>query len=428
MKRVLFIAQHFLEANMGALRMRRLARHLPAHGFEPIVLTRGGTIPAELASDKTLPALHQIESVNLTQLYRRLRARPAADARPPSGVRQQNVGLTSFLNRWFMIPDKQCTWRRPALAQAGVFIARHRPDVIFASLDPRTNLLVAATLGRRHGIPVVLEYRDLWTGSPYYHVAQPTPIHRAIHRRLERNALRAATRVTAVCRGIAEYLDREYARDLKRPAAIHHNFFDPSEYPPRRERPRDPFVVSYVGAMYFSRQPRAFFEGFRAWLDRRGLSPAQVRFVWLGSAYNLGDLDAHLDRLGLRPYLDIRGQVPHAEAMRQLVDSDLALIIQAPHDRIHIPGKLFEAMGARVPVLNLADPCEVTDIMDRTGCGLHVPHDPSAVADALDRMYQARAAGPAWPFVESEITRFEIGPAAGRFAELLEEAIAASPG
>src|SRR6185436_17152001 len=93
--------------------------------------------------------------------------------------------------------------------------------------------LVASRLSRETGVPCVFEYRDLWTGNPYYHITQPTAFHRWLHGRLERRALRQAHRVSAVCRGIDSHLDRQYAVVLRAPVELNYNFFDPDEYPAR---------------------------------------------------------------------------------------------------------------------------------------------------------------------------------------------------
>lgn len=419
MKRILIVSHSFFESNMGAVRQRRIARHLPACGFEPIVMTREGPAPADG------PRRLAVRAPDLAALYRR--ARRAATAAPgATGWKERDIGLTSFLNRWFMIPDKQVPWTGPALRAAVEFIRREKPDLIFGSLDPRTNIRVAAAAARKTGTPCVIEYRDLWTGNPYHHVTQPTALHRAAHRAMEKRIIRAATRVTTVCRGIADYLGSTYAADLKSPVALHYNFFDPSEYPPpAAPAPDRPFVVSYVGAMYITRHPRFFFEGLRLFIERSGLTPAQFRFRWVGSAFSLGNIRGQIAELRLESFIDFVGQVPHRDALTELVNSHAALIIQAADDAIHIPGKLFEALGARVPVLALANPCEVTDIMALTNCGIAVPHEAEAVAAGLRQLWEHRRHGAPWPFNETAALEFTADRAVSRLADLFEEAIVA---
>lgn len=427
MKRVLIVGYFFLDSNMGGVRIRRIARLLPRHGWEPVVLTHprdASSVPAEPADPRVEPAA----ALDLTRLYARLRGlgrttpAPSPSARPEPTARP--MGLTSELNRWLMVPDKQMTWYRAALQRGRELLRREKFSVIFASLEPRTSLLVAARLSKETGVPCVLEYRDLWTGSPYYHITQPTALHRWIHRRLERAALRQARSVSAVCRGIADYLSQQHAAILKSPVELNYNFFDPEEYSASSSAPTgaQPFTVSYTGAMYATRSPRPFFEGLRAFIDEKKLSPAQFRFRWAGSASGIADFSDVLDRTGVRPYLDFLGQVPHGEALRLLQQSHAALLIQAPDDAIHIPGKLFEAMGARVPLLALSNPCEASEIINRCRAGLVCAHIAPSVAAAVAEFHKIALSGNKWEFNEAEVRQFSADAAVGRLAETLERA------
>jgi glycosyltransferase involved in cell wall biosynthesis len=428
-KRVLILGYCFVDPNMGGVRTRRIARLLPRHGWEPVVLTHPRdttSVPAEAAD----PRVESVASIDLTRVYQRLcsmgRARPVSTAAGPPEPAAKPIGFTSEINRWLMIPDKQMTWYRAALKKGRELLRREKFSVIFASLDPRTCLLVAARLSKESGVPCVLEYRDLWTSNPYYHITQPTALHRWIHRRLERNALRRARSVSAVCRGIADYLSGQHAGVLKAPVELNYNFFDPTEYPEPGPAPAGlrPFVISYVGAMYASRSPRLFFEGMRAFLDRSCLTPSQFRFQWAGGASGIADFSEALERTGVRAYLDFLGQVPHREALRLLVRSDTALLIQAPDDTIHIPGKLFEAMGARVPLLALSGKCETSEIIERCRAGIVCAHTAEAVAAGLAEFHRLHSTKRKWEFNEAEVQRFSADAAVAALAATLERASA----
>ncbi len=424
-RRVLILGYWFTDPGMGGVRMRRIARLLPAHGWEPIVLAP----PLNPASGVELPAGVRFEEVvapDLARAYARLRGfgrvNQAPQQRSRAEPKARDIGLTSKLNRWLMIPDKQVPWYRSALRRGREIIGCENVDVIFASMDPRTALLVAARLSRETGIPAVLEFRDLWTGNPYYHIAQATPVHRWIHERLEHRVLKQAARVSAVCRGIAEHLARKHAAVLRAPIELNYNFFDPAEYPPPGSGPAAPrpFTISYTGAMYGGRGPHQFFEGLRAFLDRSGLSPAQLRFRWAGSIIGIAGLDEILERTRVRPYLDFLGQVPHRESLRELLASDVSLLIQSPDDAIHIPGKLFEAMGARVPLLALANASETAEIVTRANAGVVCPHTPESIATALAQLHTRAARHEPWQFNAPEVQRFSAHSALAKLSGLFE--------
>jgi glycosyltransferase involved in cell wall biosynthesis len=423
-KRVLIIGYNLVDANMGSIRLQRIARLLPRFGWEAVGLTHPPDPAANPGAWKDLRR-EEVAALNLTHLYSKMRhlrggVSEAARKEPASKA----TGLSSQINRWFMIPDRYITWYRPALQRARELLRHEKFDAIFASLDPRTCILLAARLSKETGIPCILEYRDLWTGNPYHHVTQPTRLHGWLHERLERKALRQARRVTSVCRGIADYLSQKHSSVLSAPIELNYNFFDPEEYPAPGPVPTGsrPFIVSYAGAMYGKRSPHSFFEGLRLFLDRSKLTPEQFRFRWAGSISGIDDLNEVLDRTGVRRYMDFLGLISHREALSQLMQSDAALLIQAPNDAIHIPGKLFEAMGARVPLLALAHPCEVADIINRCGAGIICPHTAATVESALAEFHRRFTQGTRWEFNEAEVQRFSATNSVGRLAELLEHA------
>ncbi len=428
MKRVLIIGYFFLDPSMGGVRLRRIARFLPQHGWEPIILSHPRN-PASPAEPPTGARVEEVGGVDLPGLYRRWRGLLSRKSAPEASGKKEpkvvEISFTSKVNRWFVIPDKQAPWYGSALRRAREVIRREKIDAIFASLEPRTCALVASKLSRETGIPCILEYRDLWTGSPYYHIAQPTALHRRLHERLERNALRQARRVSAVCRGIADYLSEKYAGVLQAPVEVNYNFFDPGECPApvARQHGEGPFIVSYTGAMYADRSPHRFFEGMRSFLDREQLTPAQFRFRWAGSVIGVAGLDEVLDKTRARPYVDFLGQIRHQEALRELAESDAALLVQAPGDAIHIPGKLFEAMGAHVPLLAVAHPCEVVEIINRCHAGLVCPHTPESVTAALGEFYRRSLRRERWNFNEPELQRFSAKQAVGKLAALFERAL-----
>ena len=239
-RRVLVVGHSYPDQNMGSVRLRRICRLLPRHGWDPIVLTHTGGA-AMAANPPPGVRIEPIAAPDLAQIYRSIRGMFRGQPRPsatPGGAASttqpavQNIDFTSKINRWLMIPDKQRPWLKPAIRRGRELLQREHTDLLFATLDPRTALIAASRLSRETGIPAVLEYRDLWIGNPYYHLTQPTALHRAWHARLERGAIRQAARVTAVCEGIQDYLSKAYAGLLRAPVALNYNFFDPDEYPP----------------------------------------------------------------------------------------------------------------------------------------------------------------------------------------------------
>jgi len=325
-----------------------------------------------------------------------------------------------------MIPDKQVPWIMPAVREGTRLHSRNPFDLVFGSSGPRSNLVAAGMLAQRLDLPCVMEYRDLWTDSPYLHIDQPTSLHRYMHRWLEARTLRRATRLTCVSHGIAKRLDAQHARNLAVSIDVNFNFFVSDEYPAKEElKPSSArsFNMIHAGNIYHGRNPSIFFRGLGRFLRQKELNPSQFRLTWIGNITDMNTMWDCIKEEGLVHFVEFRGSVGHRESLASLKRSNAAVIIQAPNDSIHIPGKLFEAMGAGVPVLAIANPCEVTEIIDSTNCGVHCQHDEGLVCGALERLWQCWQQSVNWPFRQEEIGRFEATRAVSGVSRLFDEVI-----
>lgn len=427
MKRVLVVFNSFFGPGMGHTRMLRILRQLPAAGWEPTLLAEPcrhepfrNTLPPERVTE--------VPYLDLQHVYARLRGRRSAVAESTARPKPQSrsIGFTTFINRWFMVPDKQVLWVKPARNAARELHRKQPFNLVFASGLPATNVVAGAAIARDLNLPLVVEYRDLWTGNPYHNLTQPSALHRWLHRRMERRALRSVTRLHGLSTGIADIVTAAYRDVLRVPPTVCYNFFDPDEFAAAGPAPVKPdaFTISYVGTMYLSRNPGLFFRALRMFIERNGLTPEQFRFRWLGFIVGIADLQRMIDENGVAPYIDFLGQIPHRDALNELRASHVSLIIQAPDDAIHIPGKMFEAMGARVPLLAIAQPCEVTRIIDRTGSGLHAPYDADAVAGCIERLWRHAQSGSAWHYNEKEVSAFSAQQAVTHLAGIFSDALA----
>jgi glycosyltransferase involved in cell wall biosynthesis len=423
MKRVLIVFNSFYGPGMGHNRLLRIIRNLPRFGWEPVVLTEQCR---HAPFQDTLPSgsVRQVPSLDLQHIYARMRgkSKTVATSNNAPTPKSRSIGLTTFINRWFLVPDKQVTWIKPA-RQAARELSEEKPfDLVFASSLPATNVLAGARIAHDLGVPCVMEYRDLWTGNPYHNLTPPTRLHAALHARLERDALGKVSQLTCLSTGISEIVERRLGQTLTKPPHVYYNFFDPEEFASldHQHHAASAFTISYVGTMYLSRNPAMFFQAMRMFINRNGLSPAQFRFRWLGFIVGIDGLQAMIDENGVAPYIDFLGQIPHREALNELCRSHASLIIQAPEDTIHIPGKMFEAMGARVPLLAIANPCEVTRIIDRTSSGLHAPYETRAVANAMETLWVHYRTGNKWRYAEPEVGKFSVGSAVSEIAGLFD--------
>jgi glycosyltransferase involved in cell wall biosynthesis len=191
---VLMITPHFPpDSSAGTHRVRLLAPHLDRFGWTPTVLTVDpayyeGSLDPELRS--LVPPDLRVEHA---------RAIPAALSRM---LRVGDLGLRSMFGLY---------------SKASDLLSRERFDALYVTIYPTYPALLGPLLKRRFGIPFVLDYQDPWVGSWGKVVGAgrdgaidtKSRLSRALAKRLEPRAVRAADALTAVsARTIEEILDR----------------------------------------------------------------------------------------------------------------------------------------------------------------------------------------------------------------------------
>jgi hypothetical protein len=177
------VSPHFPpDASAAAHRVRLLAPHLPAHGWEPTVVTVDprdyeGPVDDELTA-LVPPSLRVV----------RCRAWPARWTR---AVGFGDLGLRAF------------TGLRRAARR---LLSQERFDALFITTYPTYPALLGPVLARRYRVPFVLDYQDPWVGEWGRSVgprADGRPdvrsrLARALARYLEPKAARGAAAITAV--------------------------------------------------------------------------------------------------------------------------------------------------------------------------------------------------------------------------------------
>ena len=408
---------------MGAMRLGKFAKYLLAEGHDLLVLTPKGnplpqTLPLETPPERirTTGWLDvNAPPASLAKLRNRWTARGTGSARghaeaatgadstgaESTGAESTGAestggrsgGLLARLAELYMdlfnFPDSRIGWLPFALFGARRILRRWTPDLIFASGPPFTTLIAGHLLHRFTRVPWVAELRDRWTDDPYF----PPPDWRlGVEAKLERRILSTARALITVSQPWAEF----YAEKYGKPALAVYNGFDPDDYGQDRpaEPPRDDILrIVYTGRIYPGRRdPSALFAALALLAGRIS---ARVEFY--------GCPDAAVRPLARRHAVDdlvfTQAHIPYAEAVAVQQAADVLLLLQwnDPKEQGNVPGKLFEYLGARRPILGLGLESGVpATIIRERSAGLY-SNDPAAIARQLELWARAKREAGAVP-------------------------------
>lgn len=395
-RRVLMVTYFFPPmGDGGVFRSLKLARYLPAHGWEPVLLCgRPEDYWVQDASllDELPPTLevHRVGGLTGQSLLRRLRPGGAGRSAPAGGSRSS--GLFRRLRRlgdWLTLPDAYAGWIGPARRAGRARLAAGDIDLVYSSSPPDSAHRVAEPLAAQAGLPWVADFRDPWFNL--HLKTPPTPLHRALHRRLEARVLRRA-QVVAVTEGWRRY----YAERCALPPVLIRNGFDPADYeglPAAAPRSHGALELLHTGKLSLTRSARPLLEGFAALRAARPELAERARLHFLGPRES--DNEAAVAALGLDARVRFEDSVPHGESVARQTAADLLLLIKHddPRYRDLIPGKFYEYAAAGPPILAMTPAGEIETLMREHELGWTCRPRVESVRDALGEALTALIEG-----------------------------------
>lgn len=419
MKKVLIVAYHFPPENaIGALRPMGLVRHLPRHGWEPLVLTARHGDRTELAGRIRL---FETDPFDLSFLGRRR----SAAARPAPGDGPVITGdpqgpLKAFLKSLLAFPDRNNGWYLAATRRGHEVVRTCGADAVLSTSPPMTAALVARRLCAAHRIPWAADLRDLWT---QYHRYPYGRLRKALETRLERWTLGQASVVTVVSDVRAAKLRTLHPGTDVRDVTLGFDEDDFRGTVPERD-PGGRFVVTHAGKLKGRQDAGPFLRALAELLAEGVVDPGRVRVDFWGLVSR--NVPTQVAELGLERVVAFHPTIPRREVVPKLQGSQLLLLCQwndPAETGIH-PGKLFDYLGARVPVLSVGDHADVASrVVEETGAGVRARdvHEAKAHLAALYRAFLATGSVP-YGGREVEIRRYSYEAIAARFARILDEA------
>ena len=350
------------------------------------------------------------------------------------GRSRRSSGAFAALRRFgelFLIPDTYAGWVPFAARAAGKLCRRERFDVIYSTSPPDSSHLAARGVSRAFGIPWVADFRDPWINL--YLREPPTPIHRAVHERLERSVSRADL-VLVTTAAHERLLAEKYpwcrieripngfdGEDFARDAGAHDAGARPAA---------GPFIVTHCGMLTLGRSAGPFLEGFAALKRRSPGAAADIRVVFIGARESANE--ECVRRLGLQGLVVFEDNLPHSECIARERRSHALLLIKHDDERYRglVPGKLFEYIGARRPILAVVPDGEAAQIVRdlRRGETTRIG-DPDGVARALETMYSRYRAGTLESsYSLGEVPQYSRSAEAARLSDLLARLIGGTCG
>ncbi|MBI4535829.1 MAG: glycosyltransferase family 4 protein [Ignavibacteriae bacterium] len=425
-RRVLVIAYYFPPMGLsGVQRTLKFVKYLPDYGWLPTVLTVEPV--GYFAKDDSL--LDELKSREV-RIERTRAAGPGKFFMKNGDVvkfpSERMRKMLSRLSDTFFIPDNKVGWRRKAVAR-GVHLHNETPfDLIFATAPPFTDFMIGAELKARINKPLVFDYRDPWVEYPFKFY--PTPLHKLRNIHLEKRALKASSHVITTNRRVKELLIKRYGFLTYNDVDIIPQGFDPEDFRTVKKDSRTDFLprtekmrVTYAGVFWEDRVPDYFLEALHELFKEQPEFRRKIEAVFIG---NFREENMKLvESLGLRENVTVLGYLPHRDCVRCLVESDLLWVIVG--DEVGSPGKTYEYIGARKPILGCVPEGFMNMTILETGGKVVAPKDVAGIKKALVEFYESYAKGRLHGPTPEVVNKYNRVKLTGSLVRIFESLLAA---
>jgi hypothetical protein len=369
MKKVLIIANLF----HASPRIPGLAKYIPEFNWEPVVLT------VSFPENFNFKKVETSYSGDIFSFWRKI-LKFSGFKEKESFLNQvkEKFGITSkksfidilfnFYRTIFAYPDEEKGWRKPAIMLASQLLKKEKFDAIISSSSPVTAHLIAYELKKNFHLPWIADLRDLWTQNhnyPYFF------FRKFFERKLELKTLGLADALITVSISFMEELRKLHQKEN---ICTITNGFDPEKVndPPSKLIPK--FVITYTGQIYPEKQdPLKILFAIKNLISKKLINPSEIEVRFFGPRQYF--LEKEIEKHNLFDIFKQYGQVPREISLRKQWESQILLLLnwEDMKEKGVIPGKIFEYLAARRPILATGGygDDEVEKILKETNAGIY---------------------------------------------------------
>ncbi|ACU07171.1 TPR/glycosyl transferase domain protein [Flavobacteriaceae bacterium 3519-10] len=381
-KKILIITYYWPPAGgPGVQRWLKFVKYLPEFGWKPTIFIPENpnypivdeTLKSEVADDLEIIRNRIWEPYQIAEFFGKENKKFKAGQFDVGTNQSWKSKLSVWVRGNFFIPDARVFWVKPSARLLKAYLKENHFDAIVTTGPPHSVHLIGLKLKKEFpDLKWIADFRDPWTEISYYKHLKLTKSADLKHRTLEQQVFKTADITLAT-----SFSDSENFAEKGANAVCITNGFDEVESVTYEKSTK--FTLSYVGVLEQLRNPDILWEVLNGILFENPAFSDDFEFKCVGRIDD--KILRKINSSPLKNSLRNLGYLSHAEANREMRNSDLLLITNFPDEASKgiIPGKIFEYLATGNQILSFGPKdSDVKIILAETNAGQHFTYDDAA--------------------------------------------------
>ena len=272
--------------------------------------------------------------------------------------------LMLYVRGNFFIPDARMGWVKPSVKFLSKYIAENSVDVVITTGPPHSLHLIGMQLQKDLSAMWIADFRDPWTTIHYHKSLRLNKASERKHKALEASVLKAADIITVT----SPKTKKEFEMITETPIEVITNGYDISEKIDFKMDSK--FSISHIGSLLSERNPEFLWKVLAEICKEDTSFKNDLQLKFAGAVSD--DVKQSLENFQLMENCEVLGYVSHSEALRLQHKSQVLLLVEinSAETRAIIPGKLFEYLAAKRPIIALGPKeSDIEGIINETKSG-----------------------------------------------------------
>ena len=393
MVRILIITYYWPPAGgPGVQRWLKFVKYFREFGIEPIVFAPenphypliDNNLDEEFPSDIEIIKFPIKEPYGLAKLFSKGKTKQIS-----SGIiSKKKIGalekMMLYVRGNFFIPDARIGWVKPSVKFLSKYISENGVEAIITSGPPHSLHLIGKDLKENLGVTWIADFRDPWTTIHYHKSLRLNKSSKIKHELMEAAVLKAADQITVT----SPTTKKEFKAITEKPIEVITNGYDISEE--IKTTLDKSFSISHIGSLLSERNPEILWQILSDICKNNHSFKMDLELKFAGAVS--AEVKQSLERFDLIENCVFLGYVSHREAVKLQRQSQILLLIEidSAQTQAIIPGKLFEYLAARRPIIAIGPKeSDIKEIIESTESGKFFEWQEDSLQYTLLQYYKA---------------------------------------